>query len=68
MKFKGRMLQISWYKPKTPSVTAEPEEEDPKEEDIAVGIALLSPVPSHTALSRLTCPSRGVTLGDPQGF
>uniref|UniRef100_A0A8C5C4Y5 RNA binding motif protein 27 n=1 Tax=Gadus morhua TaxID=8049 RepID=A0A8C5C4Y5_GADMO len=43
MKFKGRMLQISWYKPKTPSVTAEPEEEDPKEEDIAVGIALLSP-------------------------
>uniref|UniRef100_A0A8C4ZIA9 RNA binding motif protein 27 n=1 Tax=Gadus morhua TaxID=8049 RepID=A0A8C4ZIA9_GADMO len=48
MKFKGRMLQISWYKPKTPSVTAEPEEEDPKEEDIAVGIALLSPVPSHT--------------------
>ncbi|XP_033834198.1 RNA-binding protein 27 [Periophthalmus magnuspinnatus] len=32
-KFKGRVLQISWYKPKTPSVTTEPEEEDAKEED-----------------------------------
>ncbi|XP_057216774.1 RNA-binding protein 27 isoform X2 [Triplophysa rosa] len=26
-KFKGRVLQISWYKPKTPSVSTEPEEE-----------------------------------------
>ncbi|KAG7269924.1 hypothetical protein CRUP_032081, partial [Coryphaenoides rupestris] len=34
-KFKGRVLQISWYKPKTPSVSAEPEEEEVKEEDIA---------------------------------
>ncbi|CAL8265478.1 unnamed protein product [Merluccius merluccius] len=34
-KFKGRVLQISWYKPKTPSVSAEPEEEEAKEEDIA---------------------------------
>ncbi|KAG7246664.1 hypothetical protein CRUP_024782, partial [Coryphaenoides rupestris] len=33
-KFKGRVLQISWYKPKTPSVSAEPEEEEVKEEDI----------------------------------
>ncbi|XP_072301818.1 RNA-binding protein 27 [Eucyclogobius newberryi] len=32
-KFKGRVLQISWYKPKTPSVTTEPEEEETKEED-----------------------------------
>ncbi|XP_030009888.1 RNA-binding protein 27 isoform X3 [Sphaeramia orbicularis] len=32
-KFKGRVLQISWYKPKTPSVTTEPEEEESKEED-----------------------------------
>uniref|UniRef100_A0A3B3HTR9 RNA binding motif protein 27 n=1 Tax=Oryzias latipes TaxID=8090 RepID=A0A3B3HTR9_ORYLA len=32
-KFKGRMLQISWYKPKTPSVTTEPEEEEAKDED-----------------------------------
>lgn len=32
-KFKGRVLQISWYKPKTPSVTTEPEEEEAKEED-----------------------------------
>ncbi|XP_038652063.1 RNA-binding protein 27 isoform X3 [Scyliorhinus canicula] len=31
-KFKGRNLQISWYKPKAPSVSTEPEEEDPKEE------------------------------------
>uniref|UniRef100_A0AAQ4RF86 RNA binding motif protein 27 n=1 Tax=Gasterosteus aculeatus aculeatus TaxID=481459 RepID=A0AAQ4RF86_GASAC len=27
-KFKGRVLQISWYKPKTPSVATEPEEEE----------------------------------------
>ncbi|XP_039630712.1 RNA-binding protein 27 isoform X2 [Polypterus senegalus] len=32
-KFKGRTLQISWYKPKTPSVSTEPEEEETKEED-----------------------------------
>ncbi|XP_077596292.1 RNA-binding protein 27 isoform X3 [Stigmatopora nigra] len=32
-KFKGRVLQISWYKPKTPSVTTEPEEEESKDED-----------------------------------
>uniref|UniRef100_A0A3B5A435 RNA binding motif protein 27 n=1 Tax=Stegastes partitus TaxID=144197 RepID=A0A3B5A435_9TELE len=32
-KFKGRILQISWYKPKTPSVTTEPEEEEAKDED-----------------------------------
>lgn len=35
-KFKGRMLQISWYKPKTPSVTTEPEEEEAKDEDNTV--------------------------------
>lgn len=34
-KFKGRVLQISWYKPKTPSVTTEPEEEEAKDEDSA---------------------------------
>ncbi|KAF7659932.1 hypothetical protein LDENG_00290780 [Lucifuga dentata] len=34
-KFKGRVLQISWYKPKIPSVSAEPEEEEAKEEDNA---------------------------------
>ncbi|TNN40305.1 RNA-binding protein 27 [Liparis tanakae] len=32
-KFKGRVLQISWYKPKTPLVTAEPEVEEAKDED-----------------------------------
>ncbi|KAK2828148.1 hypothetical protein Q5P01_019182 [Channa striata] len=32
-KFKGRVLQISWYKPKTPSLTTEPEEEEVKDED-----------------------------------
>uniref|UniRef100_A0A8C1YGT0 RNA binding motif protein 27 n=1 Tax=Cyprinus carpio TaxID=7962 RepID=A0A8C1YGT0_CYPCA len=32
-KFKGRILQISWYKPKTPSVSTEPEEEESKEEE-----------------------------------
>ncbi|XP_033466974.1 RNA-binding protein 27 isoform X2 [Epinephelus lanceolatus] len=32
-KFKGRVLQISWYKPKTPSITTEPEEEEAKDED-----------------------------------
>ncbi|KAK3555348.1 hypothetical protein QTP86_014939 [Hemibagrus guttatus] len=31
-KFKGRILQISWYKPKTPSVATEPEEVESKEE------------------------------------
>lgn len=35
-KFKGRVLQISWYKPKTPSVTTEPEEEEAKDEDNTV--------------------------------
>ncbi|XP_049893402.1 RNA-binding protein 27 isoform X2 [Epinephelus moara] len=32
-KFKGRVLQISWYKPKMPSITTEPEEEEAKDED-----------------------------------
>ncbi|XP_034405310.1 RNA-binding protein 27 isoform X2 [Cyclopterus lumpus] len=32
-KFKGRVLQISWYKPKTPLVTTEPEVEEAKDED-----------------------------------
>ncbi|XP_066501354.1 RNA-binding protein 27 isoform X3 [Hoplias malabaricus] len=31
-KFKGRILQISWYKPKTSSISTEPEEEESKEE------------------------------------
>ncbi|XP_077402351.1 RNA-binding protein 27 isoform X2 [Vanacampus margaritifer] len=31
-KFKGRVLQISWYKPKTPAVTTEPEEEESKDD------------------------------------
>ncbi|KAJ8352456.1 hypothetical protein SKAU_G00239320 [Synaphobranchus kaupii] len=31
-KFKGRTLQMSWYKPKTPSVSTEAEEEESKEE------------------------------------
>lgn len=35
-KFKGRVLQISWFKPKTPSVTTEPEEVEAKDEDSAV--------------------------------
>ncbi|XP_077448257.1 RNA-binding protein 27 isoform X2 [Stigmatopora argus] len=35
-KFKGRVLQISWYKPKTPSVTTEPEEEESKDDDNTV--------------------------------
>ncbi|XP_019719709.1 RNA-binding protein 27 isoform X2 [Hippocampus comes] len=34
-KFKGRVLQISWYKPKTPSITTEPEEEESKDDDNA---------------------------------
>ncbi|XP_030293602.1 RNA-binding protein 27 isoform X2 [Sparus aurata] len=34
-KFKGRVLQISWFKPKTPSVTTEPEEVEAKDEDNA---------------------------------
>ncbi|XP_061608149.1 RNA-binding protein 27 isoform X1 [Phyllopteryx taeniolatus] len=32
-KFKGRVLQISWHKPKTPSVTTEPEEEESKDDN-----------------------------------
>ncbi|KAK1882352.1 RNA-binding protein 27 [Dissostichus eleginoides] len=35
-KFKGRVLQISWYKPKTPSVTTEPEEEEAKDDENTV--------------------------------
>lgn len=34
-KFKGRVLQISWYKPKTSSVTSEPEVEEAKDEEKA---------------------------------
>lgn len=32
-KFKGRVLQISWYKPKTASVTTEPEDNEAKDEE-----------------------------------
>ncbi|KAL7989200.1 hypothetical protein Chor_011866 [Crotalus horridus] len=32
LKFKDRRLQISWHKPKLPSVSTETEEEEPKEE------------------------------------
>uniref|UniRef100_A0A674NTF7 RNA binding motif protein 27 n=1 Tax=Takifugu rubripes TaxID=31033 RepID=A0A674NTF7_TAKRU len=32
-KFKGRVLQISWFKPKTPSVTTEPEDDESKDEE-----------------------------------
>ncbi|XP_027886811.1 RNA-binding protein 27 isoform X3 [Xiphophorus couchianus] len=32
-KFKGRVLQISWYKPKSSSVTSEPEAEETKDEE-----------------------------------
>lgn len=41
-KFKGRILQISWYKPKTPSVSTEPEEEELKEEVNAAGIHVMT--------------------------
>ncbi|XP_029030597.1 RNA-binding protein 27 isoform X2 [Betta splendens] len=40
-KFKGRVLQISWYKPKTSSVTTEPEEEEVKDEDTKKGRSYL---------------------------
>ncbi|KAK9406609.1 RNA-binding protein 27 [Crotalus adamanteus] len=33
LKFKDRRLQISWHKPKLPSVSTETEEEEPKEEE-----------------------------------
>ncbi|XP_027010169.1 RNA-binding protein 27 isoform X3 [Tachysurus fulvidraco] len=39
-KFKGRILQISWYKPKTPSVSTEPEDVESKEE---VNVESVSP-------------------------
>ncbi|XP_066572962.1 RNA-binding protein 27 isoform X2 [Amia ocellicauda] len=39
-KFKGRILQISWYKPKTPSVSTEPEEEEAKEEETESSLLL----------------------------
>lgn len=32
-KFKGRVLQISWFKPKTTSVTTEPEDDEAKDEE-----------------------------------
>lgn len=41
-KFKGRILHISWYKPKTPSVSTEPEEEESKEEVNAAGIHVMT--------------------------
>uniref|UniRef100_A0A674MU62 RNA binding motif protein 27 n=1 Tax=Takifugu rubripes TaxID=31033 RepID=A0A674MU62_TAKRU len=37
-KFKGRVLQISWFKPKTPSVTTEPEDDESKDEENRVHI------------------------------
>nr|XP_023698175.1 RNA-binding protein 27 isoform X2 [Paramormyrops kingsleyae] len=42
-KFKGRSLQMSWYKPKTPSVSTEPEEEESKEELNEAESSLLLP-------------------------
>ncbi|XP_058852973.1 RNA-binding protein 27-like isoform X3 [Acipenser ruthenus] len=33
-RFKGRTLQISWYKPKTQSISTEPDEEEAKEEEV----------------------------------
>lgn len=41
-KFKGRILQISWYKPKTPSVSTEPDEEESKEEVNTAGIHVMT--------------------------
>ncbi|XP_052393373.1 RNA-binding protein 27 isoform X4 [Carassius gibelio] len=41
-KFKGRILQISWYKPKTPSMSTEPEEEESKEEVIDTGMHVMT--------------------------
>ncbi|XP_059382792.1 RNA-binding protein 27-like isoform X4 [Carassius carassius] len=41
-KFKGRILQISWYRPKTPSVSTEPEEEESKKEVSATGIHVMT--------------------------
>lgn len=32
-KFKGRVLQISWFKPKTPSATTEAEDDESKDEE-----------------------------------
>ncbi|XP_051955495.1 LOW QUALITY PROTEIN: RNA-binding protein 27 [Xyrauchen texanus] len=37
-KFKGRILQISWYKPKIPSLSTEPVEESSKEDVNAAGL------------------------------
>ncbi|XP_026051406.1 RNA-binding protein 27-like isoform X1 [Carassius auratus] len=41
-KFKGRILQISWYRPKTPSVSTETEEEESKKEVSAAGIHVMT--------------------------
>ncbi|XP_075457148.1 RNA-binding protein 27 isoform X2 [Ascaphus truei] len=35
-KFKGRRLQVSWHKPKTPSISTEMEDEEPKEEEAEI--------------------------------
>lgn len=32
-KFKGRVLQISWYKPKTTSIATEPDNDEAKDEE-----------------------------------
>ena len=32
-KFKGRVLQISWFKPKMPSVNTEPEDDEAKDDE-----------------------------------
>lgn len=50
-KFKGRVLQISWYKPKTPSVTTEPEEEESKDEENKVR-SNVNTNPRHENVSR----------------
>lgn len=39
-KFKGRVLQISWFKPKTPSVPTEPEDDEAKDEENRVQSSL----------------------------
>ncbi len=52
-RFKGRILQISWYKPKTPSVSTEPEEEESKEEVNAAGIHVMTVIrpPDYTFIN-----------------
>lgn len=61
-KFKGRVLQISWYKPKAPSVSTEPEDDEAKDEENRVQQRFLLKEPLSTQRAGWELPG-GLTCG-----